>query len=90
MTSILLTVIFTALVIKITERIFVEEIKAKENLIKKFAKKKVYDQDGKFMGNVSKVLLDGSKLAGIKVGRLKVPKEDIVSSEGAIMVESRT
>jgi len=86
---ILAGIILCVLVIKTTERIFMEEIKAREKLIKEFSKKKVYDQDGKFIGNVSKVLLDGSRLRGIKVGKLKVPKEDIVSSEGAIMVEVR-
>lgn len=86
---ILAGVILCVLVIKTTERIFMEEIKAKEKLITEFSKKKVYDQDGKFIGNVSKILLDGSKLTGIKVGKLKIPKEDIVSSEGAIMFEAR-
>lgn len=86
---ILAGVILCTLVIKTTERIFLEEIKARENLIKEFTKKKVYDQDGKFIGNVSKLLLDGSKLTGIKVGKLKIPKEDIVSNNGAVMVEIR-
>ncbi len=85
--SILISTIITALVIKITESIFREEIKARENLIKEFAKKKVYDPDGKFIGNVSKVILDGSRFRGIKVNKIKIPKEDIISSNGAVMVE---
>ncbi len=47
----------------------------------------MYNQDGKFIGNVSRVLLDGSKLVGIKIGKRKIPKEDIVSNNGAVMVE---
>jgi len=85
--SILISIVLCALVIRITERIFMEEIKAKEKLIKDFANKKVYDKDGKLIGNVSKVLLDGSKLIGIKIGRRKIPKEDIISNNGAVMVE---
>jgi len=87
LTSILVSVVLCALVIKITERIFMEEIRTKENLIKDFANKKVYDQDGKFIGNVSRVLLNGSKLIGIKVGRRNIPKEGIISNNGAVMVE---
>lgn len=85
--SIILSIILFIAVIKGTELIFIEEIKARRKWIEDYAGKKVFSKDGREIGKVSKVLLDGSKLLGIKVGRKRIDKEDIISNNGAVLVQ---
>lgn len=85
--SIILSIVLFIAVVKGTELIFMDEIKTKRRWIGEYAEKKVFSKDGEELGRVSKVLLDGSKLVGIKVGRRKIDKEDIVSNNGAVMVQ---
>ncbi len=85
--SIILSIILFIAVIKGTELIFIEEIKTRRKWIEDYAGKKVFSKDGREIGKVSKVLLDGSKLLGIKVGRKRIDKEDIISNNGAVLVQ---
>lgn len=85
--SIVLSIILFIAVIKGTELIFIEEIKTRRKWIEDYAGKKVFSKDGREIGKVSKVLLDGSKLLGIKVGRKRIDKEDIISNNGAVLVQ---
>jgi len=86
---ILLGIVAFTVVIKFTEYFFIEEIHARKNLLAKYANKKVYTYDGKEVGKVSKVLLDGSKFLGIKAGRRKISKEEIMpSKDDKIIVQS--
>jgi len=77
--SVILGIILFTLVIKVTEYLFIDEIQARRNLIAQYLNKKVYTPDGKEIGKVSKVLLDDSKLLGIKVGKNKILKDEIVT-----------
>jgi putative membrane protein len=77
--------IFTG-VIKLTEYSFMEEIQEKKKILSSLAGKKVYDEKGELVGKVSKVLLDDSRLVGIKVKGRTIPKDDIVSSEEKVVV----
>jgi putative membrane protein len=73
-------------VIKLTEYSFMEEIQERKKVLSSFAGKKVFDEKGELIGKVSKVLLDDSRLLGIKVKGRTIPKEDIVSSEEKVTV----
>ncbi len=73
-------------VIYLTKYLFIEEIDAKRKLIGSYSKKEVVDEAGNKLGKVTRVLLDGSHFTGIKVGRRRIPVEDIVSSEDSITV----
>ncbi|MEA3255026.1 MAG: DUF373 family protein [Candidatus Altiarchaeota archaeon] len=85
--STVLSIILFIVVIKGTELIFIDEIKTRRKWITDYAGKKVFSKDGVELGKVSKVLLDDSKLIGVKVGKKRVNKEDIISNNGAIMVQ---
>ncbi len=78
---ILLGIVAFTVVIKFTEYFFIEEIQARKNLLAQYANKKVYTYDGKEVGKVSKVMLDGSKFLGIKAGKRKISKEEILPSK---------
>ncbi|MBN2013881.1 MAG: DUF373 family protein [Candidatus Altiarchaeota archaeon] len=84
--SLLAGIIIFIGVIKITEYLFIEEIEARKRLISNFANMEVYDEKGELLGKVNRVLLDGSKLIGLKVKRRIIPKEDIISREERIVV----
>lgn len=75
-------------VIKITEYLFIEEIQARKKLIAEFKDKNVYNENEERIGKVSRVLLDGSKFVGLKIGRKRIPKEDIVSKNEKIVVRA--
>jgi putative membrane protein len=77
--------IFTG-VIKLTEYSFMEEIQERKKVLSSFAGKKIYDEKGELVGKVSKVLLDDSRLVGIKVKGRTISKDDIVSSEEKVVV----
>lgn len=85
--SIVVSITLFIIVIKVTKLIFIDEIRIRRKWIENYAGKKVYSMDGKEIGKVSKVLLDGSKLVGIKVGKKKITKEDIISNNGSVMVQ---
>ncbi len=84
--SVLVGVFIFVGVIKVTEYLFIEEIRARQRLIDKFANREVYNEDGERMGKVNRVLLDGSKFVGLKVGRKRILKEDIVSKDDRIVI----
>ncbi|HEX55518.1 MAG: hypothetical protein DRO90_01390 [Candidatus Altiarchaeales archaeon] len=84
--SIFLGIIIFLGVVKITEYMFIEEIQMRKNLMKKFSKKDVFDTEGNRIGRISRVILDGSELIGLKVGRKRISKEDIVSSDNEKVV----
>ncbi|MEM2918720.1 MAG: DUF373 family protein [Candidatus Altiarchaeota archaeon] len=79
-----------SVVIKLTEYVFIEEIETRKNLLSQYNNKKVFTVDGKELGKVSKVLLDGSKFIGIKVGKRKILKEELLPSKESdkIIVQS--
>ena len=85
--SILLSVIFFIVVVKGTELVFIEEINAKKKLIKDYMGKKVFNSEGVEIGKVTKVLLNDTTLVGIKVGRKKFDKENIIYSNGTVIVQ---
>lgn len=88
--SIILGIAIFYLAIKFTEYMFLNEIKTRQKIINDFLNCIVYTTDGKKIGAVSKVLLSGSVLAGLKVGRKKIPSENIVSvkeDEKAVFIQ---
>jgi len=74
-------------VIYFTKYLFIDEIRARERLIKMYSKKDVFDEAGNRVGRVSRVLLDSSNLLGIKIGRKRIPKEDILSVGDSIIIK---
>ncbi len=84
--TVVVGVIFFGFVIKITEYIFIGEIKAREDLYKKLHGAEVYDKDGKKIGKVTDVSIIGYELSEIRVGRRRIPKADIASLEGKIVL----
>ncbi len=76
------------LAIMLTKYFFADEIKARQSLIDKFAKKDVYNQKGDSIGCVERVILDCSKLTGIKVKRKIINKEDILLENGKIIIKT--
>jgi hypothetical protein len=86
--SIFLSLVFFVIVVKGTELIFIEEINAKKRWIREYAGKKVVGKDGAEIGKVSKVLLDDSRFAGVKVGRRKIDKENMVYDKGVIVSQT--
>ena len=50
--------------------------------------KEAYSNDGKALGRVSKVYLDGVKIKGLRVGRKRFDKEDIVSQGEVIVINA--
>ncbi len=86
--SIFLSLVFFVIVVKGTELIFIEEINAKKRWIKEYAGKKVVNKEGAELGKVSKVLLDDSRFAGVKVGRKKIEKENMVYENGIIVSQA--
>lgn len=86
--SVGLSVIFFVVIVKGTSLVFIEEINAKKKIIKQYMGKKVVTKDGLDLGKVTKVILDDHRFVGIKVGRRRFDKENIVSHHGeSIVVE---
>jgi putative membrane protein len=73
-------------VITITEYLFIEEIQAKRRLIDRFRNRDVYDENDERVGRVNRVLVDGSKFVGLRIGRKRVLKENIISTDEKIVV----
>jgi putative membrane protein len=86
--SVLIGILIFIGVIKITEYLFIEEIHARQRLIDEFKNKEVYNENGEIVGKVNRVLLDGLKFIGIRTGRKKIPKEDIISKEDNIVIRT--
>jgi len=84
--SVLVGILIFVGVIKVTEYLFIDEIRARQRLIDEFSNREVYNEAGERMGKVNRVLLDGSKFVGLKVGRKRILKEDIVSKDGRIVI----
>ena len=86
--SVLVGILIFVGVIKVTEYLFIDEIRARQRLIDEFSNREVYNEAGERMGKVNRVLLDGSKFVGLKVGRKRILKEDIVSKDGRIVIRT--
>jgi len=84
--SVLVGILIFVGVIKVTEYLFIDEIRARQRLIDEFSNREVYNEAGERIGKVNRVLLDGSKFVGLKVGRKRILKEDIVSKDGRIVI----
>lgn len=81
-------VIFVFMII-FTKYMFIEEIRARRKLIDRFQGGDVYDENNEKVGRISKVLLDGTTLVGVKVGRKKITMDNIISiEEGRILVKA--
>lgn len=81
-------VIFVFMII-FTKYMFIEEIRARRRLIDRFQGEDVYDENNEKVGRISKVLLDGTTLVGVKVGRKKITMDNIISiEEGRILVKA--
>lgn len=81
-------VIFVFMII-FTKYMFIEEIRARRKLIDRFQGEDVYDENNEKVGRISKVLLDGTTLVGVKVGRKKITMDNIISiEEGRILVKA--
>ncbi len=77
--SVLIGISIFYIIIKFTEYVFISEIRSRQKLISDFSNCIVYTTDGKRVGKVSKVLISGSVLAGLRIGRKKIIAEDILS-----------
>ncbi|MFH1402965.1 MAG: DUF373 family protein [Candidatus Altiarchaeota archaeon] len=71
---------------KLTEYLFISEIQAIKNLVKDLSGREVYTSDGKHIGKVTNVFVEGMELSGIKVGKRKVKKDQIVSTDNVVIV----
>lgn len=85
--SILLYILLFVAVIEVTKQIFAKEILADINLRKKLLKQRVFNTTGKHMGNVSDIWIRGTKLSGLKVGKIKISEDKIVSIGDIIVVK---
>jgi putative membrane protein len=85
-TAILLSIIFFFVIVKGTALVFIEELNVQRRLRKQYEGKKVVNKEGTELGKVTKVLLDDTKLLGIKVGRKRIEKEDILSLQAESVV----
>jgi len=74
--------------IKITEMLFITEIGAIRKLIQDLSDRDVYTSDGRHLGKVTQVLVDGMELSSLKVGRMKINGKDIVSMENEVIVNA--
>lgn len=74
------------IIVKITEYLFVSEIQSIQEIIKSLSGMDVYTNDGDHLGKVSKVLIKEAQLDGIKVGRTKVERDKIVSTDKVVVV----
>lgn len=77
--SVIIGITIFIVVIKFTEYMFINEIRNRQKLISDFSNCVVYTSDGKKIGRVSKVLLNGSVFSGLKIGRKRIPSENIIS-----------
>ncbi|VVB50513.1 Uncharacterised protein [uncultured archaeon] len=75
--------------VKFTEYMFFSELEAAHELAKELTGREVHDTKGAVLGKVSKVVLDGSELESISVGKRKFKKQDIVSYEDKVVVQAR-
>ncbi len=87
--AVMLSIIFFVVIVQSTELIFIEEINARKKTIKEYAGKKVVNKEGAEIGKVTKVLLDDSRFAGIKIGRKKIDKENIAWNDETIVAQTR-
>lgn len=76
---VVLYILLFVVVIEVTKQIFANEISADLKLRKKLLDLRVFNSSGKHIGNVSDIWIRGTKLAGLKIGRLRIPEENIVS-----------
>ncbi|ODS42712.1 MAG: hypothetical protein MSIBF_05280 [Candidatus Altiarchaeales archaeon IMC4] len=72
--------------VKITDYMFLDEIRKRDAWIEKLRMKDVYTKEDEHLGKVSRVILNGSELWGLRVGKKKFEKEDIISMEKKIVV----
>ncbi len=74
--------------IRFTEYIFIGEIQSIKRTIEDLTGKEVYNKEGKHLGKVNKVVMNGQTLKNIKVGKKKIPGEDIISRDTVIVVKT--
>jgi putative membrane protein len=74
-----LSIIFFFVIVKGTALVFIEELNIQRKLRKQYEGKKVVNKEGTELGKVTKVLVDNTKFLGIKVGRKRIEKDDILS-----------
>ena len=86
--SALIGVLTFLAIIYFTKYLFIEEIRQRRKTIDFYSKKDVVDESGNRIGHVSKVLLNGSGLEGIKVGRKMISADDILSADDTVTVKS--
>ena len=79
--ELILGIVIFLFMILFTKYMFMEEINVRNEVIDRFRGREVYDRDENMIGKVSKVVLDGTNLVGIRVGRKTIPKSDIISSD---------
>ena len=68
--------------------LFITEIGAIRKLIQDLSDRDVYTSDGRHLGKVTQVLVDGMELSSLKVGRMKINGKDIVSMENEVIVNA--
>jgi putative membrane protein len=71
---------------RLTEYLFMTEVGAIRRIVNELTDRDVYTSDGRHLGRVTNVFLDGMELSGIKVGKLKIGSEDVVSTDNVIIV----
>ncbi len=87
--AVVLSIVFFVVIVQSTELIFIEEINAKKKAISDYAGRKVINKEGAEVGKVTKVLLDDSRFAGIKIGRKKIDKENIAWNGETIVAQTQ-
>jgi putative membrane protein len=87
--AVMLSIIFFVVIVQSTELIFIEEINTRKRTIKEYAGKKVVNKEGAEIGKVTKVLLDDSRFAGIKIGRKKIDKENLSWNDETIVAQTQ-
>lgn len=76
--------------IKITKYLFIGEIQSIQTIVENLVGREVQTTTGELLGRVSKVFIEGMELGGLKVGKIRISKDEIVSTAGnVITVQSK-
>ncbi len=84
----ILGVVSLAIWIRMTEYFFIQEIEVIDRITRETEGKEVYDAEGKRIGKVSRAVVEDLELKDIRVGRITIPKDKIVSVGDTVVVEA--
>jgi len=89
-TNSMIGVVFFALLTKITELMFRQEIAAIKDIIYSVKGLKVFDGDGREYGEVSKAYVEDMKLEAIKVDHKRIPASNIESIDEVVIIRQNS